>query len=72
MAMTNHGVGTASNAAMPMSSSSLGTEEDSDASFRFMYSQSRTAVADLSSLMEQSLLSFRIESLLSPSPFQHR
>lgn len=71
LAVKNGGVGTSSKAAMHMSSSSHGTEEDSDASYRMMYPQSRrasNAMADLSSLMEQSLVSIRKESLVPPTP----
>ncbi|OWY94484.1 hypothetical protein PHMEG_00035767 [Phytophthora megakarya] len=61
-------------AGLHMSSSSHGTEEDSDASYRMMHPQSRrasNAMADLSSLMEQSLVSIRKESLVPPTP-RHR
>ncbi|KAE9130998.1 hypothetical protein PF010_g3647 [Phytophthora fragariae] len=71
LAIKNGGVGTSSKAAMHMSSSSHGTEEDSDASYRMMYPQSRrasNAMADLSSLMEQSLVSIRKEALVPHTP----
>lgn len=58
---------TSSKAALRMSSSSHGTEEDSDASYRMMYPYSRrasNAMADLSNLMEQSLVSIRKEALI--------
>ncbi|KAG3193423.1 hypothetical protein PC128_g10158 [Phytophthora cactorum] len=70
LAMKN-GTGISSKAHLHMSSSSLGTEEDSDASYRMMYPQSRrasNAMANLSSLMEQSLVSIRKESLMPPTP----
>ncbi|ETI56325.1 hypothetical protein F443_01075 [Phytophthora nicotianae P1569] len=69
LAMKNGGTGVSSKTNLHMSSSSMGTEEDSDASYRMMYPQSRrasNAMADLSSLMEQSLVSIRKESLVPP------
>ncbi|CEG45714.1 uncharacterized protein PHALS_01995 [Plasmopara halstedii] len=50
---------------MHMSASSFGTEEDSDASYRMMHpdlQRASNAMADLSNLMEQSLVSIRNES----------
>eukprot|EP00644_Phytophthora_capsici_P007295 jgi/Phyca11/506862/fgenesh2_kg.PHYCAscaffold_22_\ len=69
LAMKGNGTGI-SKGILHMSSSSHGTEEDSDASYRLMYPQSRrasNAMADLSSLMEQSLVSIRSESLIPPT-----
>ncbi|KAF4039116.1 hypothetical protein GN244_ATG08717 [Phytophthora infestans] len=74
LATKNGGTGMSSQANLHMSSSSLGTEEDSDASYRMMYPQSRrasNAMADLSNLMEQSLVSIRKESLVPPTT-RHR
>jgi hypothetical protein len=68
--MKNGGKLPPSKSAMYMSSSSHGTEEDSDASYRMMYPQTRrasNAMADLSSLMEQSLVSIRKEPLVPPT-----
>ncbi|KAK1941791.1 hypothetical protein P3T76_006855 [Phytophthora citrophthora] len=70
LATKNSGSGIPSKGALHMSSSSHGTEEDSDASYRMMYPHSRrasNAMADLSSLMEQSLVSIRNESLIPPT-----
>lgn len=66
LAIKNGGLGISLKAQkLHMSSSSLGTEDDSDASYRTMFPHSRrasNAMADLSSLMEQSLVNIRNES----------
>ncbi|KAG7400322.1 hypothetical protein PHYBOEH_006262 [Phytophthora boehmeriae] len=76
LAMKGGGIATSSKAALRMSSSSHGTEEDSDASYRVMYPYSRrasNAMADLSNLMEQSLVSIRKEAVVPQlSPRRNR
>ncbi|KAH7476220.1 uncharacterized protein KRP23_6909 [Phytophthora ramorum] len=75
LAMKNAGGGGSTKGALRMSSSSHGTEEDSDASYRMMYPQSRrasNAMTDLSNLMEQSLVSIRKEALVPLSPHLQR